>query len=75
MRLGSKRWTSAAEGLVARWLGDAFREAAVLIAVLAPMELFVKSGFLTWEQSAFIVVLTVFCLAAGFVLGLIADAE
>jgi hypothetical protein len=55
---------------IATWLGEFFREAAVLIAVLAPMELLVQNGFLTLRQSGFIVVLTASCAGVGFYLGL-----
>ena len=54
---------------------DVFREAAVLIAVLAPMELLVRDGSLTWPQAGLIVVLTTFCMVIGFYAGLQKNAD
>ncbi len=59
---------------ISGWLGEFFREAAVLIAVLAPMELLIQNGSLTWWQWSRIVVLTVSCAGAGFYLGLKGNA-
>ena len=55
---------------VARWLGEFFRETALLIAVLGPMELAVQNGFLTIRQLTLIVVLTAACMAVGVYAGL-----
>lgn len=60
---------------IARWLGEFFREAAVVIAVLAPMELLIRDGLLTWRQAGLIVVLTTFCVVLGFYAGLQKNAD
>lgn len=57
------------------WAGEFFREAAVLVAVLAPMELLVQHGTLTGLQSGIIVAVTVFCLGFGFYAGLDGDDD
>ena len=59
---------------IARWAGEFFREAAVLIAVLGPMELLIQNGSLTWWQWSLIVVLTLFGVGLGFYLGLRGNA-
>jgi hypothetical protein len=59
---------------IAAWLGEFFREAAVLIAVLGPMELLIQNGFLTWAHWALIFVLTVSFAGAGFYAGLKGNA-
>jgi hypothetical protein len=60
---------------IAKWLGEFFREAAVLIAVLAPMELAIQNGFLTLRQWGLIVVLAIVSLVVGFYVGLQKNAD
>ena len=55
---------------IARWLGEFFREAAVLIAVLGPMELAVQNGSLTSSQWILIIILTALCMTVGVYAGL-----
>jgi len=66
----SARMTARTRVQIARWLGEFFREAAVLIAVLGPMELAVQNGLLTVRQWTLIVVLTAVCMAVGVHAGL-----
>jgi hypothetical protein len=51
-------------------LGEFMREAGVLIAVLAPLELLVTHGGLTAKSVLVIVVLAAPCLVIGVMLGL-----
>jgi hypothetical protein len=51
-------------------LGEFMREAGVLIAVLAPLELLVTHGALTVKGVLAIVGIAVPCLVSGVILGL-----
>ena len=53
-----------------RMLGELFREAGLLIGVLAPLEFFVTHGSLTLQQFIAIVVIAGPFLLAGLFLGL-----
>jgi hypothetical protein len=55
---------------IATMVGEFLREAGVLIAVLAPLELLVTHGSLTVKGILVIVVLAAPCLVAGVMLGL-----
>ena len=55
---------------VATMLGEFMREAGVLIAVLAPLELLVTHGALTIRGVLAIVGIAVPCLVSGVILGL-----
>jgi len=51
-------------------VGELLREAGLLVAVLAPLELLITHGALTLRAAAVIVVVAVPCLILGTVLGL-----
>jgi hypothetical protein len=51
-------------------LGEFLREAGVLVAVLAPLELLITHGTLTLNGIVAIVVVAIRCLVFGMVLGL-----
>ena len=55
---------------VAKMVGEFLREAGVLVAVLAPLELLVTHGSLTLHDIAVIVVIAVPSLMLGTYLGL-----
>ena len=55
---------------IRRMLGELFREAGLLVGVLAPLEFIVTHGSLTLHQFIAIVVVTTLCLSLGVVLGL-----
>ena len=66
----SRDVTSDTRRQIARMLGEFMREAGVLIAVLAPLELLVTHGALTAKSVLVIVVFVAPCLVAGVLLGL-----
>ena len=63
--MSHRRWQQ-----LRRMIGEFLREAGILVAVLAPLELFVTHGSLTLRAVIGIVVVAGPCLLAGLALGL-----
>ena len=60
---------------VARWIGEFGREAAVLIAVLGPMELLIKNGKIGLDEGAIVVSATLLFWGLGVYAGLDNDDD
>jgi len=67
---GPTDMTSDIKRQVARMLGEFLREAGVLVAVFAPLELLVTHGTLTVSGIIVIVAVAGPCLVLGMILGL-----